>query len=466
MFGISRARVAVVAAVVVSCAAPGAAYGLATTTTTSTVLTTPTTIGGPPIPVPSPSSTTTIPATGPTTTTTIPPPPAAMPAFTLPTDSGLKLLQAMQLANAELKSAQGALGRAERAVATAKKKDVAARKDLKRLQAIAHKTQDQLDRTRTLLHQAAVEAYIHAGDAQLMNAIAGYLDTTSVVEAGSQLHVLGTFGTNERDLLNQYVALEQRVSDQVAQITNVSQRAKDAVRSAEKYLSDLHAKINSARTLLAVSVAGVQNFETAATSATSPILGPSQLTAKQMADYVIAQHYKPNITVPIEVLAQIYLDEGARTGVRGDVAFAQSILETGGFANPGSAATDNNFAGIGWCDSCAHGFDFPDAKTGVRAQLQLLRIYVDPNFPEPTYKDKILLPGTLTLGFRGKVQTWWDLWGTWATGALYGQRVYDIYERMVAFALLDPTPAPGKPAPPGQTLAPPGPTVGPPVKKP
>ncbi len=168
-----------------------------------------------------------------------------------------------------------------------------------------------------------------------------------------------------------------------------------------------------------------------------------------MADFVVEQHYKPRITVPIEVLAQIYLDEGARTGVRGDVAFAQSILETAGFANPGSAATDNNFAGIGWCDSCKHGFDFPDAKTGVRAQLQLLRVYVDPTFPDDKYKDDILLPGTLTLGFRGKVQTWWDLWGTWATGALYGQRVYDIYERMVAFAQFDPTPAPApKPARP------------------
>ena len=172
-----------------------------------------------------------------------------------------------------------------------------------------------------------------------------------------------------------------------------------------------------------------------------------------MADYVVAQHYTPHITVPIEVLAQIYLDEGARTGVRGDVAFAQSILETGGFANPGSAATDNNFAGIGWCDTCKHGFDFPDAKTGVRAQLQLLRIYVDPTFPDATYKDKILLPGTLTLGFRGKVQTWWDLWGTWATGALYGQRVYDIYERMVAFAAFDPTPPPGAAKPAGGASA-------------
>jgi hypothetical protein len=167
------------------------------------------------------------------------------------------------------------------------------------------------------------------------------------------------------------------------------------------------------------------------------------LSANQMADYVTHSGAKPRITVPLLDLAQMYLDEGAKTGVRGDVAFAQSILETGGFANPGSAATDNNFAGIGWCDSCKHGFNFPDAQTGVRAQLQLLRIYVDPNFPDPSYKDDILLKGTLKLGFRGKVQTWWDLWGTWATAALYGQRVYDIYERMVFFAGSDP-PLPAK----------------------
>jgi hypothetical protein len=68
----------------------------------------------------------------------------------------------------------------------------------------------------------------------------------------------------------------------------------------------------------------------------------------------------------------------------------------------------------------------------------LLRIYVDPNFPDPSYKEEILLKGTLKLGFRGKVQTWWDLWGTWATAAMYGQRVYDLYQRIVFFAATDP----------------------------
>jgi len=438
MFGISRARVAVVAAVIASCAAPGAAYGLATPSTSSS--TTSTTIGGPPIPTPGSTPTTAPPATGPTTTTTIPPPPAAMPAFNLPTDAGIQLLKTMQQADADLKAAGHGLGPAQHGVAVARQKYRVARREQKRLETVARRTQTKLDATRTLLHQAAVEAYIHAGDAQLMNAIAGYLSTTSAVDAGSRLHVLGTFGSNEKAVLDQYLALKQRVDDQVAHIRDVSHRAAHALQVATNHLSDLKNAMNDARTRLAVSLAGIENFQTAATSATSPILGPSRLTAKQMADFIVSEHDKPNITVPIEVLAQIYLDEGAKTGVRGDVAFAQSILETGGFAHPGAAAKENNFAGIGWCDTCAHGFDFPDADTGVRAQLQLLRIYVDPKFPDDTYKDKILLPGTLTLGFRGKVQTWWDLWGTWATGALYGQRVYDIYERMVAFALTDPTP--------------------------
>jgi hypothetical protein len=116
------------------------------------------------------------------------------------------------------------------------------------------------------------------------------------------------------------------------------------------------------------------------------------------------------------------------------VAFAQSILETGGFGFAGSMVewTDNNFAGIGACDSCHRGFIFPDARTGVRAQMQLLRVYVDPTVTATSLPDPLLLPGTLKLGFRGKVQSWWDLTGTWATATDYGIRVYDLYLRIVS----------------------------------
>ena len=173
----------------------------------------------------------------------------------------------------------------------------------------------------------------------------------------------------------------------------------------------------------------------------SPFLGPSALTAQQLADWVRASGHKPRITVPIDELARDFITEGENAGVRGDVAFAQSILETYWFTFPGGgqlAGRDNNFAGIGACDSCKHGFTFSDARTGVRAQMQALRIYVDPDLTETTLKQPLVMPKMLNLGFRGKVQTWWDLWGTCATGAFYGERVYDIYTRMVEFAATDP----------------------------
>jgi hypothetical protein len=68
------------------------------------------------------------------------------------------------------------------------------------------------------------------------------------------------------------------------------------------------------------------------------IMGPSALTAEQIAARVTAvgNPWKPEIS-PLQ-MAQIYLDEGAASGVRGDVAFAQSILETGWFSWPHSPA--------------------------------------------------------------------------------------------------------------------------------
>jgi hypothetical protein len=459
MFRCTRGGLVLVAAVVASLAAPAAAYGATpapSTTVPSPPTTVPVTTTTQPRP-PKPSPTTSVPAVTPPPGSTppsssppisTPPPPPAMPAFTLPTNSGLELLQQMQQARLGMRAAQIGLGPASRDVVTARRRLAAARKEVRRLEGVERATERKLEQTRTLLHQAAAEAYIHAGDAKLLSVIDGVFDTNSIVDASAQLHMLGSFGDKESELLDEYLALKQQVDDQLAHIRDVEHRAERRLSAATKRLGDLRKTINGARTLMAVSMAGMHLFETAATSATSPILGPSRLTAKQMADYIVANHYHPNITVPIQVLAQIYLNEGTKTGVRGDVAFAQSILETAGFAHPGSAATNNNFAGIGWCDSCRHGFNFANATLGVRAQLQLLRIYVDPNFPEPDYKDPILLRGSLTLGFRGKVQTWWDLWGTWATGALYGQRVYDIYERMVAFSLHDPAAkrTPAKPA--------------------
>ena len=68
------------------------------------------------------------------------------------------------------------------------------------------------------------------------------------------------------------------------------------------------------------------------------------------------------------------------------------------------------------------GFGFPDARTGVRAQVQLLRVYVDRDVGAGVPCEPLLLPGTLRLGFRGRVQSWWDLTGHVGDGVQLRQR--------------------------------------------
>jgi hypothetical protein len=370
------------------------------------------------------------------TTTTLP------AAFGLPTDEGFKLVQAQTQAQLTILASQPALVAAQRQTRAAQLALDGVRAERDRLDAQGHATAIRLDATRARLRAAAVAAYVHAGGGELDAAISSFASASSAVDIGRQMHMIGTYGNNQKDALDAYLALKAQVDEQIRVISDRFNAATRARHDAMTRRDGLRLHIADAKQQLSNAVLGIMNFHQQATSALSPILGPGRLSARQMADYVKSEHYTPDITVPVEMLAQIYLDEGAKLGVRGDVAWAQSILETAGFAHPGSAPDNNNFAGIGWCDTCKHGIDFPDAVTGARAQMQLLRTYVDPSFPDKTYTDPVLIPGSLQLGFRGKVQSWWDLWGTWATGALYGQRVYDIYEKMVAFSAFDPDPPP------------------------
>jgi hypothetical protein len=140
----------------------------------------------------------------------------------------------------------------------------------------------------------------------------------------------------------------------------------------------------------------------------------------------------------LPTLAGYYISEGEAEGVRGDVAFAQSVLETGAFMYPGHGLvlpTDNNFAGIDACDSCTHGDVFATALLGVRAQIQLLRVYADPSLKQISdFPDPVALLHEPHLRSTGFAKTWYSLGGRWATGANYGFHIYDIYEQMVRLA--------------------------------
>lgn len=177
------------------------------------------------------------------------------------------------------------------------------------------------------------------------------------------------------------------------------------------------------------------------------IMGPTNLSAAQMAAWWRSVGYSGySVSVPIETLAQIYVDEGNAEGVRGDLAFAQAVVETGGFRY---TAPGNNFAGMGWCDSCATGRVFPEPVDGVRAQIQHLKNYGDPtsraaNLAHPPsvywYAPASLSPAVAAANFdsffaKGWALTWNQMGnGNWATDPNYSTKVLNVYGRMVAFA--------------------------------
>jgi hypothetical protein len=184
---------------------------------------------------------------------------------------------------------------------------------------------------------------------------------------------------------------------------------------------------------------------------TVPVMGPNVLTADQMTAWFNSKHRTfavPGISV--RDLAQLFLWEGASENVRGDIAFAQSIVETGYFGYVGSIVkpANWNFAGMGACDSCNSGRQFSSPTTGVRAQIQDLRNYADSssrasnlrNPPVPEwYAYPSLNPVTAAYNFdhffrKGNAPTWNQMGnGNHATSPSYGPAVISVYQSMLTF---------------------------------
>ena len=88
---------------------------------------------------------------------------------------------------------------------------------------------------------------------------------------------------------------------------------------------------------------------------------------------------------------------------------------------------------MGACDSCNGGNRFPDARTGVRAQLQQLRVYADAALTNAALNPPVVNPKLERHHLKGKVTTWAGLTGTWATARTYGVRILAIYQEMLAW---------------------------------
>ena len=164
------------------------------------------------------------------------------------------------------------------------------------------------------------------------------------------------------------------------------------------------------------------------------IMGKAVATAEQMASYL----KKKNPSVPQSVLDMLplYLSEGEAEGVRGDIAFAQSCLETGNFTFSGSAVTlsQNNFCGLGVTQRGKTGLSFDTPQLGIRAQIQHLKAYastdalinerIDPRF---RYVTRGCAPYVEWLGQKENPQG-----KGWAAGEKYGEKILSILKAVVS----------------------------------
>lgn len=164
------------------------------------------------------------------------------------------------------------------------------------------------------------------------------------------------------------------------------------------------------------------------------IMGAAKATAAQMTAYI--RGVNPNVPQSVIDMIPLYLSEGQIEGVRGDVAFAQSCLETGNFTFEGSAVTLDqcNYCGMGVTAAGVKGNSFASPQIGIRAQIQHLKAYastddlkqacVDPRYK---YVQRGCAPYVEWLGQRENPQGL-----GWAAGAGYGEKILRILADVIA----------------------------------
>ena len=123
----------------------------------------------------------------------------------------------------------------------------------------------------------------------------------------------------------------------------------------------------------------------------------------------------------------------------GDLAFAQSIVETGYFTFSSRVpASFNNFSGLGAVDGGTGAASFPSAQIGVRAQIQHLRAYADPTVTTAKLAHPLVDPRFSLVSPKGKAPTWEQFGnGIWATDPGYAAKVLGIHQQILDFAGID-----------------------------
>jgi len=166
----------------------------------------------------------------------------------------------------------------------------------------------------------------------------------------------------------------------------------------------------------------------------TPIMGKPVATSAQMRAYI--NRINPSVLETIPDLTELFISEGNTEGVRGDIAFAQSCLETGNFMFIGGTAvtlSQNNFSGMGVTSLGVEGNSFPTPQIGIRAQIHHLKAYacttpnVNPNeSPRAHFVQRGVAPYVEWLGAQENPHG-----RGWAAGAGYGKKILRILNAII-----------------------------------
>jgi hypothetical protein len=284
-------------------------------------------------------------------------------------------------------------------------------------------TQAQLDRVKKAIETRAVGVYQHDADpAAIMLSLTEVSDVNSAAKYANALTKIDKQNADQ---------LQQVIDAQTADL----QSARDLAVRMHQELDDME------RQRIALGQQAVTFQQQLDHLGKVPVMGKPILTVAQLGAWFRSTNHKAHLEdgTTIDELAGIYIAEGSDEGVRGDLAFVQAIIETGFFAE----APRNNFAGIGTCDSCEHGYSFTSPRDGVRAQIQLLRAYADPDskITDLHHAPSAVLYGTDPItaaarwnGFsrKGQAPTWDEMGdGNWATDPLYSSKILRMYGRIL-----------------------------------
>ena len=158
------------------------------------------------------------------------------------------------------------------------------------------------------------------------------------------------------------------------------------------------------------------------------IMGGAVATQEQCVRYLLKHNPNPKLNVSPQELVSYYYEEGSRTGIRPDIAFAQALKETGYFRYGGTVIpAQNNYCGLGTTSATVQGAYFATPRLGVKAHIQHLLAYASVEPPQDNIVDTRYDLVRRSYGSNTLTQ-WKDLNGRWAVpGVGYGQSILEDY---------------------------------------